>query len=87
MRRQPLALNAPTSDQLKVMAIDNPYNPYGSRFYSPTGAPNSDGTARLTGNPQAITLLGTLRSAASLIYNFNDLRTPKSKPAPAAAEA
>ncbi len=24
MRRQPLALNAPTSDQLKVMAIDNP---------------------------------------------------------------
>lgn len=54
MRRQPLALNAPTSDQLMVMAIDNPYNPYGSRFYSATGAPNADGTARLTGAPRTV---------------------------------
>ncbi|MBE7539213.1 MAG: TonB-dependent receptor [Opitutaceae bacterium] len=54
MRRQPLALNAPTSDALKIMAVDNPYNPYGSRFYSATGAPNADGTLRLTGAPRAI---------------------------------
>jgi len=54
MRRQPLALNAPTSDQLAVMAIDNPYNPYGSRFYHPTGAPHADGTARLTGQPRTV---------------------------------
>jgi len=54
MRRQPLALNAPTSDQLKVMAIDNPYNPYGSRFYHVSGTPNADGTARLTGAPRTV---------------------------------
>lgn len=57
MVRQPLALNAPTTDQLAVMAIDNPYNPYGSRFYSATGAPNADGTPRLTGAPRTISLV------------------------------
>jgi hypothetical protein len=50
MRRQPLALNAPTSDKLMVMPIDNPFNPYGSRLYSTTGAPNADGTPRSGGN-------------------------------------
>lgn len=54
MRRQPLALNAPTSDQLMVMAIDNPYNPYGSHFYHPTGAPRADGAPRLVGTPRTI---------------------------------
>ncbi len=54
MRRQPIALNAPTSDQLAVMAVDNPYNPYGSRFYHPTGAANTDGTPRLTGAPRTV---------------------------------
>ena len=54
MRRQPLALNAPTSDQLMVMPIDNPYNPYGSRFYHPSGAANADGTPRLTGTPRTV---------------------------------
>ncbi|MDP3071688.1 MAG: TonB-dependent receptor [Opitutaceae bacterium] len=57
MVRQPLALNAPTSDKLAVMAIDNPYNPYGSRFYSATGAPNVDGTPRLTGAPRTVSLV------------------------------
>ena len=56
MRRQPLALNAPTSDQLMVMSIDNPFNPYGSRFYHPSGTPNSDGSARLTGTPRTVSL-------------------------------
>jgi outer membrane receptor protein involved in Fe transport len=56
MQRQPLALNAPTTDKTMVMSIDNPYNPYGSRFYSPTGAPNADGTPRLTGTPQVVNL-------------------------------
>ncbi|MEO6244237.1 MAG: TonB-dependent receptor [Opitutaceae bacterium] len=57
MVRQPIALNAPTTDKLGVMPIDNPYNPYGSRFYSATGAPNADGTPRLTGAPRAISLV------------------------------
>lgn len=29
----------------------NPYNPFGERFWSPTGAPNADGTPRLVGTP------------------------------------
>ena len=57
MRRQPLALNAPTSDQLKVLAVDNPYNPYGSSFYHPTGAPRADGAPRLVGTPTTISLV------------------------------
>ncbi len=63
--RQPIALNAPGSDQFKPLSVDNPYNPYGSRYFSPTGAPNSDGSARLTGTPQAVTWVsGTLKDLA-----------------------
>lgn len=54
MRRQPLALNAPTSDPLIVMPVDSPYNPYGSRFFHPEGAPNPDGSPRLVGTPTTI---------------------------------
>jgi iron complex outermembrane receptor protein len=57
MVRQPIALNAPTTDKLALMPIDNPYNPYGSRFYSATGAPNADGTARLTGAPRTVSIV------------------------------
>ncbi len=56
MRRQPLALNGPTSDQVKVMPIDSPYNPFGSRFFDIAGAPNADGSARLLGTPTTISL-------------------------------
>lgn len=52
--RQPITLSA--SDAAVTLAIDNPYNPRGSRFYSATGTPNTDGTARITGAPQAITI-------------------------------
>jgi iron complex outermembrane receptor protein len=55
--RQPINYNAPTSEAPGVLSIDNPYNPYGARFYSPTGAPNADGSPRLTGTPQTISLL------------------------------
>ena len=72
MRRQPLALNAPTSDQLAVMAIDNPYNPYGSRFHHPTGAANADGTARLTGQPRTISF--TAMTLAGLAAETVDTR-------------
>jgi outer membrane receptor protein involved in Fe transport len=66
MRRQPLALNAPTSDKLAVMAIDNPYNPYGSAFYHPTGAPRADGAPRLTGDPRTVSLVSlTLKDLAA----------------------
>src|SRR5262249_14604151 len=73
--RHPVFVNAPTGDALrpdgstdaffyKRISADNPYNPFGSRFYSPTGAPNADGTPRLTGTPQQLTLLAV---------SFNDL--------------
>jgi outer membrane receptor protein involved in Fe transport len=55
--RQPINYNAPTSEEPAPLAIDNPYNPMGSRFYSPTGAPNADGSPRLTGTPQTTSLL------------------------------
>jgi iron complex outermembrane receptor protein len=58
--RQPTQLNAPGSDQFAPMSIDNPFNPYGSRFFSPTGAPNADGTPRITGTPQPITMVSVL---------------------------
>jgi iron complex outermembrane recepter protein len=56
MQRQPLAVNGPTTDQAMVMPVNSPYNPFGSFFYSPTGAPNADGSPRRTGTPQAIAL-------------------------------
>jgi iron complex outermembrane receptor protein len=52
--RQPITLSS--SDAVVVLSADNPYNPYGSRFYSPTGANNADGTARLTGTPASVTM-------------------------------
>jgi outer membrane receptor protein involved in Fe transport len=56
MQRQPLAVNGPTTDQAMVMPVDSPYNPFGSYYYSPTGAANADGSPRLTGTPQTIAL-------------------------------
>ena len=56
--RQPITLNS--SDATVVLSANNPFNPYGSRFYSPTGAPNADGTARLTGTPQTVTMSSLL---------------------------
>lgn len=55
--RQPIRSAAPSSSQYAPISVNNPYNPYGSRFYSPTGAPNADGTPRLTGTPQQLVLV------------------------------
>lgn len=57
MVRQPLVLNAPVTDKLAPMSVDNPFNPYGSSFYHPTGAPNADGSLRLTGAPRSVNLV------------------------------
>ncbi|HEY0965990.1 MAG TPA: TonB-dependent receptor [Opitutaceae bacterium] len=70
MRRQPLALNAPTSDQLKVLPVDSPYNPYGSAFYHPTGAARADGAPRLVGTPTTVSLVSlTLPDLAAETIN------------------
>ncbi|MET0281675.1 MAG: TonB-dependent receptor [Steroidobacteraceae bacterium] len=64
--RTPISLNAPSADALQTMSVNNPYNPYGSRFYSTTGAANADGSPRLTGTPRAVTF-------RSLTLNPNQL--------------
>ena len=45
-----------TDDQGIYLPAANPWNPFGVRFYSPTGAPNADGTPRLTGTPADVSL-------------------------------
>ncbi|MEY4940217.1 MAG: Vitamin transporter BtuB precursor, partial [Verrucomicrobiota bacterium] len=40
-----------------LIPANNPYNPFGDRFWSPTGAPNADGTPRLTGTPTAVNVV------------------------------
>jgi outer membrane receptor protein involved in Fe transport len=51
--REPDGITASTDGNIVVSAT-NPFNPFGTRFWSPTGAPNADGTPRLTGTPAAV---------------------------------
>lgn len=53
--REPSRIDS-TADNNIFVSADNPWNPFGSRFYSPTGAPNADGTPRLTGAPSSVVL-------------------------------
>jgi iron complex outermembrane receptor protein len=45
-----------STDGFIIVPVTNPYNPFGNRFWSPTGAPNTDGTPRLTGTPSAVSI-------------------------------
>jgi hypothetical protein len=45
-----------TDDPGIYLPAANPWNPFGVRFYHPTGAPNADGTPRLTGQPADVSL-------------------------------
>ncbi|MFM9078646.1 MAG: TonB-dependent receptor domain-containing protein, partial [Opitutaceae bacterium] len=45
-----------TDDQGIYLPAANPWNPFGVRFYHPTGAPNADGTPRLVGTPADVSL-------------------------------
>lgn len=51
--READGISASTDGNLLVPAT-NPYNPFGDRFWSATGAPNADGTPRLTGTPSSV---------------------------------
>ena len=57
--REPDGITASTDGNI-VVPVTNPFNPFGNRFWSPTGAPNADGTPRLTGTPGAV-LIGNKR--------------------------
>ena len=45
-----------STDGFVIVPATNPWNPFGTRFWSPTGAPNADGTPRLTGTPSAVSI-------------------------------
>ncbi len=45
-----------STDGFIIVPATNPYNPFGTRFWSPTGAANTDGTPRLTGTPSAVSI-------------------------------
>jgi outer membrane receptor protein involved in Fe transport len=46
-----------STDHNIYVSVDNPFNPFGSRFYDPAGRPNADGTPRLTGVPAQVQFL------------------------------
>lgn len=48
--REPVGLDSAADENIYVPA-SNYYNPFGTRFYHATGAPNADGTPRLVGTP------------------------------------
>jgi outer membrane receptor protein involved in Fe transport len=55
-------INFNTADMVDgEVPADNPWNPFGSRFYHPTGAPNSDGTPRLVGTPAVLRIPTAVR--------------------------
>jgi outer membrane receptor protein involved in Fe transport len=45
-----------STDGFIIVPATNPWNPFGTRFWSTTGAPNADGTLRLTGTPSAVSI-------------------------------
>jgi len=45
-----------TDDQGIYLPAASPWNPFGVRFYHPTGAPNADGTLRLVGAPADVSI-------------------------------
>jgi iron complex outermembrane receptor protein len=53
--REPDTYSA-SSDGFLIVPTTNPYNPFGTRFWDPAGAPNADGTPRLTGTPLAVSI-------------------------------
>jgi outer membrane receptor protein involved in Fe transport len=54
--REPDSATRSTDGDIYVPA-SNPFNPFGDRFWSPTGAPNADGTPRLTGTPSTVVIV------------------------------
>ena len=54
--RLPNKFDVATDHNIYVSA-DNPFNPFGSRFYEVSGRPNADGTPRLTGAPSQVQFL------------------------------
>lgn len=63
-RRPGVDIKDPADPGLYVPAA-SPYNPFGVRFYHPTGAPNADGTQRLVGTPADVLVAGSVSPGAN----------------------
>ncbi|MDP3068912.1 MAG: TonB-dependent receptor [Opitutaceae bacterium] len=55
-QRAPIGMNSANDNGLYA-GIDNPYNPFGSRFYAVGGAPNADGTPRFNAAPGGVRIV------------------------------
>jgi iron complex outermembrane recepter protein len=53
LNRDPAGVDG-TDDFNIYVSRNNPWNPFGSRFYHPTGAPNADGSPRIAGDPSDV---------------------------------
>ena len=58
LTRDPAGTDGADDFNLHV-GVNNPWNPFGSRFYHPSGAPNADGTPRITGTPSDVLVAGS----------------------------
>ena len=70
--REPDGISASTDGNIIVPAASI-YNPFGTRFWSTTGAPNADGTPRLTGTPSDVRITNKrLTDLATRTATIND---------------
>ncbi|MDB6091875.1 MAG: btuB 3 [Gammaproteobacteria bacterium] len=59
VQERPAVAYGINTDVPLVVPANNPWNPYGTSFYDPAGAPTASGSPRLVGTPQAVTINAT----------------------------
>jgi len=59
VQKRPAVAYGINTDQHLVVPANNPWNPYGTSFYDPAGAPTASGAPRLVGTPTAVTINAT----------------------------
>ena len=59
VQQRPAVAYGVNTDVPLVVPATNPWNPYGTSFYDPAGAPTANGTPRLVGTPTAVTINAT----------------------------
>jgi outer membrane receptor protein involved in Fe transport len=56
VQERPAVAYGATTDIPLVVPANSPWNPYGTSFYDPSGAPTASGQPRLVGTPRAVTI-------------------------------
>jgi iron complex outermembrane receptor protein len=59
VQKRPAVAYGVNTDAPLVVPANSPWNPYGTSFYDPAGAPTASGTPRLVGKPTAVTINAT----------------------------